>query len=157
LASAAAAGSVSETEIWAKVVPVFGWMRMRGNRFLTVFGRLAPGATPEQAAGELTAILRRGAGESQDLVVNVVPLKDQLVGPVRSQLLMIMAAGLVLLIACGNVAYLLLARTSRRQSEIALRLSIGASRGVSCSSSQPRTWCSRASAARSDSPWPGRS
>src|SRR6266513_4572402 len=119
-----------ETDVWAKDVPDFQWMRIRGNKFLAVGGRLNPGVTREQAEQELTAILHRGPGESPELSVLLVPLKDELTGGVRSQLQVVMAAvALVLLITCANVAYLLLARSSRRQSEIALRVSLGAGKG----------------------------
>jgi putative ABC transport system permease protein len=119
-----------ETDVWAKDVPDFRWMRMRGNKFLSLVGRIKPGVTHEQAEQELTAILRRGPGESPEVSVHLVPLKDELTGNVRSQLQIVMAAvALVLLITCANVAYLLLARSSRRRSEIALRVSLGAGKG----------------------------
>ncbi|MGB2666478.1 MAG: ABC transporter permease [Candidatus Acidiferrum sp.] len=119
-----------ETDVWAKMVPDFRWMRMRGNKFLDLVGRLKPGVTRDQAEQELTAILHRGPGESPEVSVHLVPLKDELTGNARSQLQIVMASvALVLLITCANVAYLLLARSSRRQSEIALRLSLGAGKG----------------------------
>ncbi len=118
-----------DTDIWAKVVPDFAWMRSRDNRLLTVLGRLKPHVTPEQAGRELTAILRRAPGQSPAVSVGLVPLKDELVGDVRKHVEFVMTAvGLVLLITCLSVAYLLLARGSRRQPEIAVRLSIGAGR-----------------------------
>ena len=119
-----------DTDVWAKDVPDFRWMQVRNNRFLMLMGRLKDGVSPEQAEQDLTAILHRGTGESQGSSVTLVPLKDELTGKVRSQLDIVMAAaGLVLLIMCANITYLLLARTSKRQGEIAVRVSLGAGKG----------------------------
>lgn len=118
-----------DTDIWAKVVPTFRWMQVRGNRFLMLFGRLKPDATRDQADAELTTILHRGSADSQDDSVRVISLKDELVGGVRRELELVTgAAALVLIIGLVNVAYLLLARSWRRQPDVALRLCIGASR-----------------------------
>ena len=118
-----------DTDIWAKDIPDIDWARQRGNRIFWVAGRLKPGVSREQAEQELTAILHRGAGEPQDMTVDLVPLKDQIVGNTRIAIEIVMgAASFVLLIALVNVAYLLLARASRRQTEIALRVGLGAPR-----------------------------
>jgi hypothetical protein len=93
-----------DTDIWAKNVPDFDWMRLRGNKLLSVVGRLKSGVTRDQAEQELTAILRRGPGESPEDSVELVPLKDQIVGNARTGIEIVMAAvGLVLLIALMNV------------------------------------------------------
>jgi putative ABC transport system permease protein len=116
-----------DTDIWAKDVPDFDWVRLRGNRIFWVAGRLKHGVTRQQAERELTTIVHRGAGEPHDLQVVLVPLKDQIVGDTRIAIEIVMgAASLVFLIALVNVAYLLLARSSRRQTEIALRVGLGA-------------------------------
>lgn len=109
--------------------PSWDFMKWRNNKFLNVLGRLRPGVTRAQAEQQLTAILRRAEGEPRDVQVQLEPLKDSLVGPVTSQLRMIMAAaGMVLLLICLNIAALLLVRTVRRGPEMAVRLGLGASR-----------------------------
>jgi predicted permease len=109
--------------------PSWDFMKWRKNKFLTVIGRLKPGVTTAMAQDELTGILRRAPGEPPDVRVQLTPLKDDLVGSVRTQLQFILVAvALVLLVACINVAALLLARSARRSSEMAVRLSLGAGR-----------------------------
>jgi predicted permease len=120
-----------DTDIWPTLTtrPSWEFMKWRGNKFLTVIGRLKPGVTAAMANGELTGILRRAPGESADVRVQLIPLKENLVGPVRTQLqIILLAVALVLLVACINVAALLLARSARRSSEMAVRLSLGAGR-----------------------------
>jgi putative ABC transport system permease protein len=119
-----------DTDVWAKVIPDFAWMRLRGNKFLTVIGRTKPGVRQTQAEQDLTSILRRAPGASSSAAVRLVLLKDEVVGQVREELDIIAAAvGVVLLVVCVNVVGLLLARVAKRQSEIAVRLGLGASRG----------------------------
>ncbi|HEY6401867.1 MAG TPA: ADOP family duplicated permease, partial [Blastocatellia bacterium] len=97
-----------------------------------IFGRLKPGVTPEQARSELDSIARAVGSPPQwgQLQVSVTPLDERLVGHLRGGLLTQFAAvAFILLIACANVANLLLARAGVRQKEMAIRAAMGAGRG----------------------------
>ncbi len=110
-----------------------GW---EGDHNNDAFGRLRPGATPEQARAELdvlqgqvSAIATKEAGEPVTLGSSVTPLADAMVGRARSGLLLLLAAiGAVLLIACSNLANLSLTRAVGRLRDAAIRSALGADR-----------------------------
>lgn len=110
---------------------------VRSQRMIpAAIGRLKPGMTAARAQGLLDAYVAQLTREyptdydsAEGWTVRLVPLKEDLVGPQRAELFLLLGAvGVVLLIACVNIANLLLARSSGRRREIAIRLTMGASR-----------------------------
>src|SRR5207249_1521294 len=110
----------------------------RVHRMTELFGRLAPGADLDSARAELRAV--HGAilkehpeaySQKADFRIDAVPLRDQITSRARTVLLVLLAASaLVFIISCSNVATLILARSVRREGELAIRAALGASAGA---------------------------
>jgi putative ABC transport system permease protein len=121
-------------ELWTPIAFTPLQRATHDEHYLTVYGRLRPGITRRQVQAKLDAVairLRHDFPKDDEIIsFGTVPFVDEFVGDVRERLLTLLAAvGLVLLIACGNVANLLLARGAARGRELAVRAALGAGRG----------------------------
>ncbi|HEY7877606.1 MAG TPA: ABC transporter permease [Gemmatimonadaceae bacterium] len=120
--------------IWVPLAITPAQLAEHADHELSVVGRVRDGITAGAAVAELarieTALARDYPHGNFDGAIVATPLRDALVGPVRPLLVILLnAVGLVLLIACGNVMNLLLARGAVRQKEVAIRCALGAGRG----------------------------
>lgn len=120
--------------LWLPIQPTTEMQKDRGSHFFRIIAGLKSGVTMQQAQAELNAIAKHiqqiDPEKGKDIAFRIASYHDTITGPVRPVFLaIVIAVGLVLLIACGNVTNLLIARCLGRQQEFAVRSALGAGQG----------------------------